>query len=438
MGFHLLRLSALEPVVHVFPTPPLSLADRHLSRLRWHANNLGEGMRPHLLELVAENGSVDVATLAEALTVILRDASALPKEFAGLVEKRASAAEEAERKALWLSALLCLNADRALPEIEAWVAAPEAKEEREQRLTPILEYVWGHRFDSFTSEHKDYMKPNILVRLLKLAHTTIRSEDDTRRSGVVTSRHHAHAKDRMLVLAGQRAELDAENPAWSEGNVTDFAREAELEPSTEAELFKLALSRLDDLKLDLEDGDESDASLVRRVADEPELRRVLANRLRQAAQFKYTTGSEEELADKKRTDIRLHHPRVQQRVPIELKIAGKWSGNDLRKRIKTQLTGQYLRSARHGIFLVVNRGAKADRKTWIVSGKKVDFAGLIGWLKPEAAALLENSTTVDGLEVVGIDLLIREKVAAKKQTSRSKSPSKKKTDKRATSGKKRR
>jgi hypothetical protein len=48
-----------------------------------------------------------------------------------------------------------------------------------------------------------------------------------------------------------------------------------------------------------------------------------ANRLQHAARGKYTTGSEEELADETRTDIRLHNPMVDARIPIELKIVDK-------------------------------------------------------------------------------------------------------------------
>ena len=216
-----------------------------------------------------------------------------------------------------------------------------------------------------------------------------------------------YARNRMLVLAEQRAELDVEHRAWAEGEVAQFADEAERAPATEAELFRIALSRLDDLKLDLEEGDESEASLLRKAEDEPELRRAIAHRLRQAAHFKYTTGSEEELADKSRTDIRLHNPSIDQRVPIEIKIAGKWSGEHLKERLANQLGEQYLRAARHGIFLVVNRGGEGNRKRWKIGPRSVDFDGLIAALAVEARALLRASTTMEGLEVVGIDLLHR-------------------------------
>lgn len=411
-----------------------------LARLRWNAKELGQALRSQLIELVERHELADVTTLAEALTVILRDSRPLPASFTVLTHARADATEEKARKALWLAAGLCLDAEATLARLECWANGESTPQACEERLMPILEHVWGNRFDSFTSEHKNYLRPDSLVCLLKLTHRHIRVEDDTHRGGAVTSRHAAqdarrhllelllgipgeptylallelarfqsaeYPRNRMLALAEQRAEQDVEHCAWPGGEVTQFAAEAERDPVTEAELFRIALSRLDDLKLDLEEGDESEASLLRKAEDEPELRRAIAHRLRQAAHFKYTTGSEEELADKSRTDVRLHNPRIEQRVPIEIKIAGKWSGERLKERLAHQLVEQYLRAARHGIFLVVNRGGERDRKSWKFGQRAVDFDGLIAALAAEASALLGASTTMEALEVVGIDLLRR-------------------------------
>lgn len=101
-------------------------------------------------------------------------------------------------------------------------------------------------------------------------------------------------------------------------------------------------------------------------------------------------------------------------MPIELKIAGKWSGSELRERLENQLTQQYLRAARHGVFLVVNRGADGDNKQWVVDGNRVDFAGVVSWLAAEAKTLVVRSTTIQGLEVIGIDLLKRDSSISKK------------------------
>ena len=441
-----------------FVTPrPQQGAGYVLARLRWNAKELGQALRSELIELVKRHEMADVTSLAEALTVVLRDPRPLPAPFAALMLDRADATGEEARKAVWLAAGLCLDTEATLTRLERWVDGGSTPQVCEKRLTPVLEHVWGNRFDSFTSEHKVYLQPIHLMRLLKLTHRHIRVEDDTHSGGAVTSRHTAqdarrhllelllaipgeptylallelahfhlaeYPRNRMLVLAEQRAELDVEHRAWAEGEVAQFANEAERDPASEVELFRLALSRLDDLKLDLEEGDESEASLLRKVEDEPELRRALAHRLRQAAHFKYTTGSEEELADKSRTDIRLHNPRIDQRVPIEIKISGKWSGERLKERLANQLGDQYLRAARHGILLVVNRGGEGDRKSWKIGPRSVDFDSLIAALAVEASALLRASTTMEGLEVVGIDLLHRARPDVRPRGTRRKTAGK--------------
>jgi hypothetical protein len=214
--------------------------------------------------------------------------------------------------------------------------------------------------------------------------------------------------DRFLVLAEERAEADAEPEAWRLRDLAAFTTDAERSPQSQLELYSLALARLDDLKLDLEDGDESEASLLQKVEDEFELRRVIANRLKYAARGKYTTGSEEELADETRTDIRLHNPLVNARIPIELKIADKWAATALKERLQTQLIGQYLREACCGIYLLVRRGAEGDQRRWsLPHGERADFSELVAWLTVQATSLIAQHPNIKGLQVVGIDLTAR-------------------------------
>jgi hypothetical protein len=329
-----------------------------LSRLRWTAKELGRTLRPELIALVEAHPNGGVSALTEALTIVLRDDSPVPMSFVELAACRVEEAPDDQHKALWLSLLLCLDAQRAVPSLEEWVDAGRHAQEREQRITAILGHVWGDRFHSLASEHRNFAQPELLSRLLKLTYRHLRVEDDIHHDGTYSpgprdeaqearghlldllcgipgratydalidlSRVHTlpFLKDRMLVLAEQRAEMDAEQPPWVASDIAIFAEDAERDPRTQKDLFELAVSRIDDLKLDLEEGDESEARLMRKVEDEIELRRAIANRLKQTARGKYTTGSEEELADRTRTDIRLHNPRVEARVPIEIKIAGK-------------------------------------------------------------------------------------------------------------------
>jgi hypothetical protein len=210
----------------------------------------------------------------------------------------------------------------------------------------------------------------------------------------------------MDYLAKERAALDAELEPWSGAAVAEFAISGEKQPRSVADLYELALVRLDELKLDIEDGDESEAALLCKLNKETDIRIVFANRLKKSSRLRYTVGSEEELADAARTDIRLNAPQVASPVPIELKIADKWTLAELRERMENQLIGQYMRISPYGIFLVVHNG---EKKRWRDNHTKqmLHFTKLVEALKQNAIVLTENHKNVVALEVIGIDFTIR-------------------------------
>ncbi|MGY3147373.1 hypothetical protein ACVWYQ_004372 [Bradyrhizobium sp. USDA 3397] len=222
---------------------------------------------------------------------------------------------------------------------------------------------------------------------------------------VALADRNAERRDHLLTLAERRAEQDSDSPPWSPADVYRFAGDVERSLRNEGELYEIALSRLDDLKHEYEEGDESEASLLMKVANEVELRKVLANRLKQASRSSYTTGSEEELADGRRTDIRMHHPAVDTRIPIEIKIAGQWQASELKERLKNQLIGQYMRESRYGIFLLVNRGGPRDTRRWRIDGRVLGLSELEIWLRKQAKDFQRKNSRIAGLEVLTVDLL---------------------------------
>ena len=412
-----------------------------LERLRGTRLRVTDVLRDDTAEILATTTDVPVNPLRNALAIILRTATPVSQVFQDVVARQAEAASSEQHKVIWLAALLCLNAERALDLMAPWVNAGTTQD-GERRVSLIINHLWGRSAESFNSEQRSYEQLDCLSRLLEIVYSYVRPEDDIQHSGVYSpgsrdnaqdAREHllqllceipgkpacdalirlsgspplASFKDRLLNLAERRAEADADFKAWSPEQVAEFIRDAEWSPETQQDLFAIALSRLDDIKLDLEEGDDSDASLWRKVDDEIELRRVIANRLRLISRNKYTTGSEEELADRSRTDIRLHNPKVDARIPIEIKIAGKWSANKLRERMETQLVGQYLREARFGIFLLVNRRAGSDRRSWRPGDKNLDFSALVQWLKGESGSVLQANPRLQKIEVLGIDLTKR-------------------------------
>lgn len=166
--------------------------------------------------------------------------------------------------------------------------------------------------------------------------------------------------------------------------------------------------------MEIEDGDESEAVLLQKATHENQIRTYFANRLRKSSRSYYSVGSEEELADATRTDIRLSAPKVKNPVPIELKIAGNWTLTQLRERLEYQLIGQYMRESQYGIFLVVHngRGPKIPWKDPTI-GKHLSYAELMKILERDAFGLTKKYANIAALEIVAIDFTARESEKAK-------------------------
>jgi hypothetical protein len=78
-----------------------------------------------------------------------------------------------------------------------------------------------------------------------------------------------------------------------------------------------------------------------------------------------------------------------------------------------------MKEAKYGAFVVVNRGAKKDTKSWLVDEARVGFSKLIEWLKSEAQKILSARSDVVGIEVIGIDLTTRDQAAVQAARSRA-------------------
>jgi len=257
----------------------------------------------------------------------------------------------------------------------------------------------SNRRKKFASEHKDYMKIKSLLALYKLMHKYIRSSEDIdRMDGIVFSpglrddaqegRNHLFetirstpGKESYLALlelsqnhsdessrpwcaecAKRRAEIDSEGEPWEPEDIDIFAKEAEKSPQNHRDLFELTISRLRDLKEYLEDGNYSINSFLQLDKRETNHRNFICGWLQEKSHGKYSAHQEEELADAKRTDIRIQGTNFDGPVPIELKIAENGSGTKLLEQLNNQLCGQYLRDNKSncGIFLLIcfNRNRK--------------------------------------------------------------------------------
>jgi hypothetical protein len=335
-----------------------------------------------------------------------------------------------------------VDAAGALNTLEGFLAKSTDAQHATDLSMLFIVSLLGERRGRTPTAYQDYMRTEILVLLNRLMHTHIRSAEDIDRSGegayspglrdnaqdarnrlfqllrdipgkatylamMDFAEHHPDGRSRQWcrLQARRRAEADAEGEPWQPGDVAHFGKDAERAPHNHRELFDLAVSRLTDLKADLEEGDTSLAGILIDVKEETKHRNLIGGWLRERSFNRYSVPQEEELADAKRPDIRVHGIGFDGPVPIELKIADNWSASALLERLGNQLCGQYLRDTRSncGIFLLVFRGEHSHWKH-PATGRHLGFDGLVQFLREEAEKIVAKDSKVEGLTILGIDL----------------------------------
>jgi hypothetical protein len=209
-------------------------------------------------------------------------------------------------------------------------------------------------------------------------------------------------------LAHEKAETDGDLEEFTPTAVRELHDKHERTPADHMQLAELAVMRLLDLKDDLEQGDSSVAAILRTIRKETDMRKYIGRELREKAFGRYVIPQEEELADARKPDLRFHGVGFDAQVPVELKLADKWTGSRLFERFENQLAGDYLRDgrSRRGVFLLVRTG---QREHWsLPSGERVDFEGLIEALRRRWVELSIHRPTIDDIIVIGVDLTKRD------------------------------
>jgi hypothetical protein len=141
-----------------------------LARLRWSDKTLGQMLCPQIIGLLSRHRVTNVKALEEALTLVFAHPAPLPQDFIAVAAKRADEPANEELKALWLAALLCVDAPFAVPLMENSVADTPEKKLAEHRISLVLNHVWGERLRGL-NRHQSFRKAGLLVRLIKLSHT---------------------------------------------------------------------------------------------------------------------------------------------------------------------------------------------------------------------------------------------------------------------------
>jgi len=410
----------------------------------WSGDWLWDAIAPSLYEAVSLSEPTILRNLGYVLNII--QASTVSDErIEQLASRKSKSVEGLDQAAYWFSAWIGVDPSNAIQALEARLDSIANNEERTRFAMIVITQLLGDRRSGRSKVREAYKTPQHLTTLYLLMHRHIRQSEDIDRAGsgayspelrdnAQDARERLFAilndipgKDAFLALeeiarahpdeqarpwfkryAKSKAELDSNNSPWTLSQVREFHEVQERTPSNHRDLFDLAVMRLLDLKDDLEGGDSSNASILRTIGKENEIRKFIGNWCRQSAHGRYSIPQEEELADAKRPDFRWHGVGFDAPVPMELKLADNWTGPKLFERLETQLCGDYLRDirSRRGIFLLVYRGTQG-RWERPGRGKSVDFEGLVQALQAHWFRISGGYEGVDDIRVIGIDLTAR-------------------------------
>ena len=364
--------------------------------ISWSGDWLWDAVASDVYEAVRKREPTSLGNLRYVLKVI--NGSSLPdSDIVRLSRRKAKSIKNSRHAAAWYATWVGVEPEAAVPALRSRLAEIVEKGARTTFAMLFVTHLGGGRRGGAPGVRQAYRTPAHLKELFLLMHEHIKREEDNERAGqgayspelrdeAQDARNHlfnllneipgketylaledisrAHpdveARPWFVTHAKVKAELDADNPAWTPAQVREFELKLERTPANNRDLFDLAAMRIADLKDDLENGDSSIADTLRRVTEETEMRKVIGNWCRERSGDRYHVPQEEELADSKRPDLRFLGAGFDGPVPAELKLADKWSGPKLYERMEVQLCGDYLRDRRssRGIFLLVYGGAK--------------------------------------------------------------------------------
>jgi hypothetical protein len=425
-----------------------------LSDVAWQAPWIWDYLAPALLtELSASRKNS--RNLGYILSIV-HGSSVEDSVLAKIAARKAKTIRSALFSPIWFAVWVGVEPDIAIPALAARLAEIKDPSKQTDLAVSFVVCLIGGRTQEGRSRQA-YRTVEYIKNLFLLMHRYIRRTEDIDRVGggvyspgirddAQDARHalfqfiqEAPGKEAYLALlemgnahpdsdsrpwmnfyAKKKATADADVAPWTLSQVREFNRSLVCTPTNHRELWYLAVDRLNDLKYDLENGDTSIASLLQSVDAETEFRKFIGGWCRDRAAGRYNVPQEEELADSKRPDLRfLGTGNFDGPVPIELKIADKWTGPALYERLENQLSGSYLRDIRssRGIFLLLFAGTK-KRTYWDLpgGGRASTLVELVDALQAQWAQISHNYPNVEDIAVIGIDLTIRGTIKNQKRS----------------------
>jgi len=195
---------------------------------------------------------------------------------------------------------------------------------------------------------------------------------------------------RFQELAREKAERDAEPPAWTEREIATFETEWTAPAKTGADLFRVLMGVLDNIQHDLLHGDVSSRPLLQRAKDENEVQNWIVEQINHRSRGRLHAYREAQVALGDKPDVIVASTSAACEVAVEIKHGGKgWTARQLEHALRVQLAIDYLKvpQRRHGAFVVTGHG-----RTWRdpSTRKTMTFSELMKWLSDIAKTLIDN------------------------------------------------
>lgn len=410
--------------------------------LSWSGQWVWDKLAKHIYDILKKEPE-NLSNL-DALLKILQGSSLSDILIEKLASRKCRTLKKMEHAARWFAVWVGVAPISAIKSLK--IKLNEILDPESQTLFAMvfITQLLGDRMSGGSEVREQFKTPEYLKSLYLLMHKYIRREEDINRVGggayspglrdnaqdarsglfnllnqipgkesflslcdIANLHPDEEARSWMFLSAKKKAEQDGDIEPWPVSAVREFYDRLERTPCNHRELAELVMFRFLDLKDDLEHGDSSIANIFKAVTLETDMRKFLGKELREKAFGRYSIPQEEELADAKRPDLRFHGVGFDQPVPVELKLADKWSGPKLFERLENQLCGDYLRDNRsnRGLFILVYQGSKSS---WdMPNGDSVNFEELTLELQNHWTQISPHFPNIDDIEVIGIDLTKR-------------------------------
>lgn len=410
-----------------------------LSDLVWHGEGLIHLIKDVLIAQLRSGDPLNDSILEKTLTLLLRQPDSPILILSEMAADRAQKyPPDSYKFILWLAVWLQLDAEPVLKFMQEILPKTSDANQVMVRLCSVFHYDSRLRLPTVPSPY--YTAPIHLRTFIPLVYRYVRPVDDIDRVGTggysPTFRDRAqefrgslltllsqsesreadqvlhefleepmlvHLHDYILHLLDQRTERQADLPPWNPEDIRTFAKEHEVDPKTDRDLFKIACWRLQDIKHDVEKADKSIRYDMHREYDERKLRIWFARQLQERSRNRYTVPQEEEIDRRERPDLRIERPGMAP-ISIEIKWADKWSLQELFEGLENQLVGQYLRDANscYGIYLLGYIGRQQFWKDPI-NQSRFSFDQIVSIIDERAQAIVAERRDIEDIAVILID-----------------------------------